>query len=222
MRYCKYCGGKAADDAIFCPVCGKHIAAPSKQTSTGLNSLWDKLSSSKHRKLITVIACLAVCLVVFSLVSGSFPGRCAAGGCHNKTVSGSKYCYAHKCAISSCDSPRYRYSNYCYSHYLLYDDDASSEKISSSDLKISGVRCSNNSVYTVADGIITNNGDVTVRFVEIKGSFKDSSGNVVDTDSTYAVGSEGLAPGESCKWHMSVDKDYRIDSCSVSILDFDT
>ena len=212
MRHCKWCGTKIAKGVSVCPACGNPITLPKPRKS----------SSSEHTGLITGTIGLVICIAAFFFISGSIPGKCAAGGCHNKVVSGSKYCYSHKCAVSGCDEPRYGYSNYCYGHYLLYDDDASSERVSSSDLRISGVRCSNNSVYTVADGIITNNGDVTVRFVEIKGSFKDSSGNVVDTDSTYAVGSEGLAPGESCKWHMSVDKDYRIDSCSISILDFDT
>ena len=55
----------------------------------------------------------------------------------------------------------------------------------------------------------------------MKGAFKDSSGNVLDTDSTYVVGSEGLAPGESSSFRLSVDKDSKITDCSVSILDFD-
>lgn len=66
-----------------------------------------------------------------------------------------------------------------------------------------------------------NTGTKTYYYVEVKGSFKDSSGNVLDTDWTYAAGSEGLAPGESSSFRLSVDKDYDITDCSVSILDFD-
>ena len=87
-------------------------------------------------------------------------------------------------------------------------------------MKISNIKLSSNSSYTVAEGTITNNSDQTVSYVEIKGSFKTSYGEVVDTDWTYAVGSEGLAPGESCKWRMSVSKDSSIKNCTVTILDF--
>lgn len=70
-------------------------------------------------------------------------------------------------------------------------------------------------------GTITNNSSKTYRFVEVKGAFKNSNGKVVDTDWTYAVGSEGLAPGESSTFRMSVTKQYDITDCDVSILEYD-
>ena len=60
-----------------------------------------------------------------------------------------------------------------------------------------------------------------ITFVKVKGTFEDSSGTVVDTDWTYVVGSEGLAPGETKSYRLSVPKDYTIRSCTVSILDYD-
>ncbi len=90
-----------------------------------------------------------------------------------------------------------------------------------SALKFSNLQVSSNSSYTICTGTVTNNGSKTYKFVQIKGSFKDSSGTVLDTDSTYAVGSEGLAPGESKTFRMSVDKNYKISTCSVSIYDYD-
>ncbi len=90
------------------------------------------------------------------------------------------------------------------------------------DLEFSDIALSNNSSYTVCVGTVTNTGNRTYEFVKVKGSFKDDySGNVIDTDWTYVVGSEGLAPGESKTFRMSVPKDYDIDSCSISILDYD-
>ena len=98
---------------------------------------------------------------------------------------------------------------------------SSSYESAYSVLKISGISVTNNSNYTVCTGTITNNGKKTYKFVEVKGSFKNSSGTVLDTDWTYAVGSEGLAPGESKTFRMSVPKNYDIKSCSVIIQDYD-
>ena len=50
--------------------------------------------------------------------------------------------------------------------------------------------------------------------------YQSRTGKVIDTDWTYAVGSEGLGPGESCKWKMSVEKDLSIKDCDVSIMDY--
>ena len=90
-----------------------------------------------------------------------------------------------------------------------------------SALKISGISVTSNSSYTVCTGTITNNGKKTYKFVKVKGAFKNSSGSTIDTDWTYAVGSEGLAPGESKTFRMSVSKNYNISKCSVSIYDYD-
>lgn len=90
-----------------------------------------------------------------------------------------------------------------------------------SDLKITTDHVSSNSSYTICTGSVKNNGTKTYYYIEVKGAFKDSSGNVIDTDWTYAAGSEGLAPGESTTFRLSVTKDYDIDSCTVSLLDFD-
>ena len=88
-------------------------------------------------------------------------------------------------------------------------------------LAFSDVSISHNSSYTVCTGTLTNNGHRTYTFVEVKGKFIDSSGSVIDTDWTYAVGSEGLAPGESTSFRISVDKNLDITKCTMDIIDYD-
>lgn len=177
----------------------------------------------RKRTIIIIMAAIAAAAVLIVIIANS--GKCKESGCNNKAVHGMDYCYTHKCAVPNCNNGRFANSNYCYAHYVLYDDDADTSfykpTVNSNELEISGVELSSNSVSKIAEGILTNNSKQTVSYVKIKGSFKDFSGKVVDTDWTYAVGSEGLAPGESSKWRMTVDKDYGICECSVTILDFD-
>lgn len=88
-------------------------------------------------------------------------------------------------------------------------------------LDIYDLEWDNNSSYNVCVGKVKNTGKETYYFVEVKGTFEDSAGNVLDTDWTYVVGSEGLEPGESASFRLSVDRDYNIDNCTVRILEFD-
>lgn len=86
-------------------------------------------------------------------------------------------------------------------------------------LKISNVNVTSNSSYTICTGTVTNNGKKSYDYVKVKGSFKNSSGKVLDTDWTYAVGAEGLAPGESTTFRLSVSKNSSITDCSVTFVD---
>ena len=88
-------------------------------------------------------------------------------------------------------------------------------------LQVSDVKVSYNSSYTVCTGSVKNTGKKTYKFIEVKGAFKNYSGTVLDTDWTYVVGSEGLAPGESSTFRMSIPKNYDVSSCTVSVYDFD-
>lgn len=88
-------------------------------------------------------------------------------------------------------------------------------------LRFSEIYLSTDSVYSVCTGKITNNGRRTYSFVKVKGVFEDSAHNVLDTDWTYAVGSEGLAPKESKSFRLSVPRDMKIDYVKVSVMDFD-
>lgn len=88
------------------------------------------------------------------------------------------------------------------------------------DIDFHDLNWDSNNLYTVATGSVKNSGDVTIYYLEIKVAFKNSSGNVVDTDWTYAAGSEGLAPGESTKWRCSVTKDSSIKTYTVSVIDY--
>lgn len=225
MRFCKYCGTQISETDNKCPNCGRDLGRPAATEVQGkadvVHASDIKQKFGAYPKYLIGTALIVICIVIIVVVMNS--GKCKASGCSNKTVSGSDYCYTHKCAVSSCNNSRFSYSNYCYTHYLLYDDDADidTNRVHSYELKISNITISSNNSYTIAEGTITNNSDQTVSFVEIKGSFETSYGTVVDTDWTYAVGSEGLAPGESCKWRMSVSKDSSIKDCNVTILDFD-
>lgn len=61
-------------------------------------------------------------------------------------------------------------------------------------------RCSRDGEYTLVGGSVLNNGERAARFVTVEVKVRDSAGQVVDTGTTYAVGSEYLRPGESSRW----------------------
>ena len=228
MKFCKYCGTQIEENTSICPNCRRNldISAPQPPVQpipvrpVPVPPVKKGILTWLTKPVVWVVAAVLLIVIVLICVGD---GKCSYGSCDNKAVSGSDYCYSHKCAVSSCDRSCYSFSNYCYSHYLVYDDDATSNStyVPSYKLKISKVKVYSGSSYTYAEGTITNNSDTTVSYVKIKGSFENRYGTVVDTDWTYAVGSEGLAPGETCKWKLSVSKDSTIKDCEISILDYD-
>lgn len=153
---------------------------------------------TKHKIMFVAIAAAAVVALVLLLYFTS-PGRVSY--VTSGTSSGT----------GGYDSG-YRYQNNDHSGH------SSSYESKYTALSISDVEVSNNSLYCVCTGTVTNSGSRTYSFVKVKGAFKNSSGTVLDTDWTYAVGAEGLAPGESSAFRMSVDKNYRITDCSVTLM----
>ena len=225
MRFCKYCGAKVEDTAAICPACGKEIrnGPQTKESGPPVSSLRTSVNKivGGSRRWIYIGAGAAGILLLIVLVLLS--GKCKSSGCRNRKAPGSNFCYNHKCDVPDCRKERLASSNYCYEHYLKYDleDEDTSSGAYSWELKISDVKVYSEYSFTFAEGSLTNNSTSTVKYVKLKGSFKSRLGTVIDTDWTYAVGSEGLAPGETCKWKMSVAKDYDITDCDVTILDND-
>lgn len=225
MRFCKYCGAKVEDTAAICPACGKEIrnGSQTKESGPPVSSLRTSVNKivGGSRRWIYIGAGAAGILLLIVLVL--FSGKCRSNGCRNRKAPGSNFCYNHKCDVPDCRKERLASSNYCYEHYLKYDleDEDTSSGAYSWELKISDVKVYSEYSFTFAEGSLTNNSSSTVKYVKLKGSFKSRLGTVIDTDWTYAVGSEGLAPGETCKWKMSVAKDYDITDCDVTILDND-
>lgn len=249
MRFCKYCGKQISEQDRICPACGKDLnpmksslPAPGPDTEQGVpesesasapvsaigaesrvpEGIAQKAGGlfSGNRKGIVAGAAAAVLLLVIMAV---LSGRCRTEGCKNRKAPGSDYCYNHKCDVNGCRKERFAASNYCYEHYKMYDKDAESEENPAYSwlLDISDVLVYSEYGFTYAEGTLTNNNDTSVKYVKLKGAFKSRTGKVIDTDWTYAVGSEGLEPGESCKWKMSVTKDSSITDCDVTILDND-
>ena len=221
MRFCKYCGLQIEDEAEICPHCGKKLKKDVQEQPVAPERTDKKNQPVVSKKTIIVIVAVILAGGIAVLFTSS---RCKWSGCSNKAAPGSSYCYSHKCIVSSCKNMRSSYSNYCYMHSYYDDDKEETDNTSyvASQLRISDIKMNTyGSSYIKATGIITNNSSYTVKYVKIKGSFETSSGIVVDTAWTYAVDSAGLAPGETCKWEMSVKKDYQIANCSVSILDLD-
>lgn len=246
MMFCKYCGAEISEDSIYCPVCGKnivrravpeserdHLAEKKKDMGPGNHDRPDDknpennkvvlkpLKKTPDRKKLYIGAAAVIAGVVLIAVIAMVSGRCRASGCRNRKAPGSDYCYNHKCDVNGCRKERMPYSNYCYEHHLLYDEDENevSGGAYSWELNISDVLVYSEYNYTYAEGSLTNNSDSTVKFIKLKGAFKNSSGTVIDTDWTYAVGGEGLGPGESCKWKMHVTKDVNIKECDVSVME---
>lgn len=96
----------------------------------------------------------------------------------------------------------------------------SSNELNTVYLNISDIEVTSNSSYTICTGTISvsSYSPYKYHYIKVKGAFKTISGTTVDTDWTYAIGSEWLEPGESTKFRLSVSKDSRITDCSVTIM----
>ena len=153
---------------------------------------------------IVIIAIITAIIVAF--ISCDTEEKCGASGCNNTKTTDGYYCSSHTCFNYDCNSYKSKTDTYCSYHEMLYSSYSSSYSESATDvLDFSNVKLTDSSSYTCCSGTLTNNGSKTYYFVQVKGAFKDVYGNVIDTDWTYAVGSEGLAPGESTKFEIYVD-----------------
>lgn len=217
MEKCSNCGADNEITDSFCSQCGNKLKKDTVKEKIGNVLQRVPAILKKNKKIVALILVVAV-------LSG---GICCiydlthCEWCSNSVADGSDYCYDHKCYL--CNDPITHSSDkYCYFHHLTNDEDSPLNTYSAAnDLKFSNLYLTSNTSYTQLKGTITNNGTRTYKYVKVKGAFEDYSGNVIDTDWTYAVGSEGLSPGESKTFSMSVTKDYRIKDCTVSIIDYD-
>ena len=89
-----------------------------------------------------------------------------------------------------------------------------------SALDFSYISVYTNSAGTYCKGTVTNNGKKTYKYVYVKGSFKDNSGKIIDVGSTYAIGREGLSPGESKSFKIYTGKHSGYMTCDISIISY--
>lgn len=80
---------------------------------------------------------------------------------------------------------------------------------------------SNGKSSKVATGTIKNNDTESHTFAYIKVSFLDSDMDVVSVEGLYAVGKEGLSPGESTTWRVHTDYNSKITSARAEVVDYD-
>ena len=69
-------------------------------------------------------------------------------------------------------------------------------------------------------GTIKNTTDRTVYFVKVKVYIFDQNDNVLNVDNTYAVGDEGLAPGESSTFKCYIDKVDGTEKYNAKVYDY--
>lgn len=209
---CPNCKKEISNTATFCKLCGFKI-------SDNTNPLYKNLkgvSSKKQYKKYVIIGVVTFLAIIYLL---GF--KCRAGICILPSGFKDDYCVLHTCDRSSCYNKVAKGKKYCYTHLPSTSTNSRYTPEKAEDvLEFSDITINRNSSYTVCDATITNNGRKTYSFVEVKGKFKDSSGTILDTDWTYAVGSEGLAPGESATFRLSVKKNLNISKCEFEIIDY--
>lgn len=76
--------------------------------------------------------------------------------------------------------------------------------------------------YITVEGSISNPTNNAYSYVELKVKILDKNGKVIDTENTYAVGSETLSPGDTKKWDAMLKADDRADNVEVEIINYKT
>ena len=214
---CSNCQNRIPVGATFCTHCGYKLSSANQTLESDLcESKTIKRALNPYKKIIIIGFIALFTIVHFCCL------KCNSLMCPLPQNFQREYCQLHICKRDKCENKKATGKNYCYTHSptTSVGFDYTPEK-GEDVLKFSNIELSHNSVSTYCTGMVTNNGNRTYTFVEVKGVFKNYSGNVLDTDWTYAVGSEGLAPGESTTFRISVDRNSNISKCSVEILEYD-
>lgn len=73
--------------------------------------------------------------------------------------------------------------------------------------------------YMYCEGKVRNTGNKTFDFVKVKVEWLDKNDNVLDTDWTYAVSSEGLGPNEAKSFKVMTKSDRRMKSGRYYIIE---
>lgn len=216
--YCSKCGKQVSDEATFCKYCGNRLYEENKDIdSQGKVTEQSQRSKISKYKKYSIIGIVIVLLVIYILEF-----RCKSGFCPLPGTFRGDYCTVHTCDRKGCYNKVVKEKAYCYTHMPSASTDYNYTPEKAEDvIDFSDININSNSSYTICTATVTNNGKRTYTFVEVKGKFKDSSGAVLDTDWTYAVGSEGLAPGESASIRLSVKKNLNISKCDLGIIDYD-
>ena len=213
--HCGKCGKEMKGDIAFCTHCGNGSDNP-KQNAKGVVEQRTKLLTIKTYRKYVIIG-----LIVFCFIGYFWCIRCKAGLCILPSGFQREYCKAHTCERSGCKNKKAADGKYCYTHSPVLSSGLTyTPEVAENALRFSNIAITHNSSYTVCTGTITNNGRKTYSFVEVKGKFKDSSEKIIDTNWTYAVGSEELAPGESATFKILVAKNPNIVECALEILDY--
>lgn len=71
------------------------------------------------------------------------------------------------------------------------------------------------------EGELKNISDLTLRSIELRATFKDANGNIIDSSTSYA-GSGGLQPNALTKFSTSVRYDARIENVLVELVNYRT
>lgn len=215
--YCSKCGMQVSDEAAFCMHCGNRLCEESKESDSQGRIIGQSPKRISYSKKYLIIGITILLLVIYI-----FHIRCKSGFCPLPSSFYGDYCIVHTCDIKGCYNKAVKETTYCHTHTLPssitfnYIPEKAEDVIDFSNISIHS-----STSYTICTATVTNNGNRTYTFVEVKGKFKDSSGTILDTDRTYAVGSEGLAPGESVSIRLFVKKDSDISQCDLDILDYD-
>ncbi|MEK4666575.1 FxLYD domain-containing protein [Niallia sp. FSL R7-0271] len=96
-----------------------------------------------------------------------------------------------------------------------------SPKTSKGLLVLEDTKCNSDGEYTYMTGFIKNIDDYSHSFIEVKGVLKDSQGNVLNTETIYAVGNEQLQPNERKDYEIMLQTVEGSSNCSYSISDFE-
>lgn len=89
------------------------------------------------------------------------------------------------------------------------------------ELEINHVNTEKGGNYVTVTGSVTNQSDKTVYYVKVVVKALGDKGRVIDTDWTYAVGSEGLRPGESTTFELMMKNNSSVIVYSPSILEYE-
>lgn len=96
--------------------------------------------------------------------------------------------------------------------HMAKDQQQRSQALSA--LEFTGVKVTTDENWMYVKGSIRNGGSQPVKFVKVVVEWKDSAGNVVDTDWTYGVGATELAPGGSKTFEVMTKRVRSVKSAS--------